>query len=128
MTRFLFEARATARFNHPNIVTIFEIGEHKGAPYFALELLQGGTLQDVLRAGRPTTKQVVDIGEQIAAALGHAHKHGVVHRDLKPANVFMPSDGPLRVLDFGMGKLADTEGERASTLVQDLRAAERATA
>jgi serine/threonine protein kinase len=103
VNRFIFEAKATAQFNHPNIVTIYDVGQHDGSPYFALEFLEGVPLQQICNKGALAERDAIDIAEQIASALQAAHTSGVVHRDLKPGNVFVPRDGPIRVLDFGMG-------------------------
>lgn len=104
--RFLREARITARFNHPNIVTIHDVGEQDGVPYVALEALEGETLRARMDAGPLPLAEALDAARAVARALAEAHGHGVLHRDLKPANVFVPSTGPLRVLDFGLAKLA----------------------
>ncbi len=103
--RFLHEARVTARFNHPHIVTIFGVGEHQGCPYVALEYLPGQTLRDRVSEERPGVKESLRIGLAIAEALQEAHAYEVLHRDLKPSNVLLPRDGRLRVVDFGLAKL-----------------------
>ncbi len=102
--RFKFEARTTARFNHPHIVTIFAVGEHLGWPYVALEYLEGEDLRTRLEGGRVPLADITAIGLAIAEALGEAHAHDVLHRDLKPENVFLPEDGRLRVVDFGLAR------------------------
>jgi WD40 repeat protein/serine/threonine protein kinase len=100
--QFLFEARATARFAHPNIVTIHHVGEHQGAPYVALEYLEGQDLRQRIAEQRPSLAEVVRTGRAIAAALAEAHAHKILHRDLKPENVVVTTDGRLRVVDFGL--------------------------
>ncbi|MCA9665068.1 MAG: protein kinase [Myxococcales bacterium] len=108
--RFLFEVRATARFNHPHIVTVYAVGEHEGAPYVALEYLEGQTLRERLSERRLSEREAMRIGAAVAKALAEAHAHGIVHRDLKPENVLMPVDGRIRVLDFGLAqKIAASE-------------------
>jgi len=102
--RFLFEARTTARFSHPHIVTLYAVGEYEGRPYVALEYLKGHTLLDRAQADPPSPRETMRIGLAIAEALAEAHRHGVLHRDLKPANVLIPRDGRLRVVDFGLAK------------------------
>ncbi|MBW2522817.1 MAG: protein kinase [Deltaproteobacteria bacterium] len=102
VTRFLMEARATARFSHPNIVGIYGVGEHAGAPYVALEYAQGQTLLDRMQERQLSLGEALRIGQQIAKALAEAHDHGVLHRDLKPENVIIAPDGRVRVLDFGL--------------------------
>lgn len=105
------EARATARFNHPNIVTIFHVGEHHSMPYLALEYLEGDTLRDRLREDRMGVPEVIRIGVAIARAVQEAHRHSIHHRDLKPENVVLPADGRLRVLDFGLAVLDELRSE-----------------
>ncbi len=107
--RFLFEARATAQFNHPGIVTIHAVGEHEGHPYVALEYLQGQTLRDRLAEERLSVREAVRIGLAVAEALQEAHRHHILHRDLKPSNVMIPRDGRIRVLDFGLAKAISAE-------------------
>jgi len=132
--RFLFEARTTARFNHPHIVAIHAVGEHQGRPYVALEYLEGENLRERLGRERPSTRGVARLGLAIAEALAEAHGHGVLHRDLKPENVLLPRDGRLRVVDFGLAKLAgsgdgpDPErdtGDPDDPLVREFQTADR---
>ena len=105
VARFLFEARTTAQFSHPNIVTVYAVGEHNGLPYLALEYLHGQTLHERIKSEeRFSPREVARIGIAIANALADAHLHQVLHRDLKPANVLLPSDGRLRVVDFGLAR------------------------
>ncbi len=106
--RFLFEARTTAQFSHPNIVTVYAVGEHHGVPYLALEYLPGQTLRNRMKDGELSHREVARLGLAIAAALTEAHRHGVLHRDLKPANVVVPPDGRLRVLDFGLAGIVES--------------------
>ena len=87
--RFLREARTTASFNHPNIVTVYFAGKHGGRPYVALEYLEGQTLRQRMREGRPALKETLRWGVAIADALAEAHRHRVLHRDLKPENVML---------------------------------------
>ena len=102
--RFVHEARTTARFSHPHIVTIHHVGEYDDHPYLALEYLSGQSLRDRLRQSRFGMGESIRIVLAIADALREAHAHGVLHRDLKPANVMLPRDGRLRVVDFGLAK------------------------
>jgi serine/threonine-protein kinase len=105
--RFLREARSVARLQHPNIVIIYELGEHEGAPFMAMELLEGVDLQRAIAAGlRPDPRVTLPIVMQLLAGLGHAHEHGLVHRDVKPSNVFLPRGRPAKVMDFGVARLA----------------------
>ena len=104
VARFLFEARATARFNHPHIVTIHAVGEHLGRPYVALEYLEGQTLRERMEDSRPSVAESIRLGLAIAEALAEAHENQILHRDLKPENVVIHRDGQLRVVDFGLAK------------------------
>ncbi len=104
--RFKREAQAAARLQHPNIVTIYELGEHKGAPFIAMELLEGIDLQHAITAGlRPNPRVTLPIVLQLLAGLQHAHEHGIVHRDIKPSNVFLPRNLPAKIMDFGVARL-----------------------
>ncbi len=104
LRRFQAEAKTTAKFSHPNIVTIHAVGEHEGKPYVALEYLEGETLRDrIWRAPLPL-EETLTICLAIGKALQEAHSHSVLHRDLKPANVLLGNDGRTRVLDFGLAK------------------------
>jgi serine/threonine-protein kinase len=114
--RFLREARAAARLQHPNIVTIYEAGEHEGAPFMAMELLEGVDLQRAIESGlRPDPKVTLPIVLQLLAGLGHAHEHGIVHRDVKPSNLFLPRGRPAKIMDFGVARLG--EGSAATGIV-----------
>jgi len=106
LDRFLYEARVTARFNHPNIVTVYSVDEHEGHPYLALEYLEGDTLRQRMARGRLEPRQSLEIGLAVARALAEAHRHHILHRDLKPENVALPRDGRVRVLDFGLARAA----------------------
>jgi eukaryotic-like serine/threonine-protein kinase len=104
--RFLREARASARLQHTNIVTIYELGEQDGLPFMALELLEGMDLQRAVEAGiRPDPKLTLPIILQLLAGLGHAHDHGIIHRDVKPSNVFLPHGRPVKIMDFGIARI-----------------------
>jgi serine/threonine protein kinase len=106
LRRFEQEARATGQLNHPNILTVFDIGTHEGAPYIVTELLEGETLQERLRPGGLPVRKAVEIAIEIARGLAAAHDKGIIHRDLKPANLFVTRDGHVKILDFGIAKLA----------------------
>ena len=119
--RFLFEAKVTARFSHPHIVTIHAVGNHQGRPYVALEYLEGQTLRERIADERPSVGESLRIGLAIAEALTEAHGHDILHRDLKPENVLLPRDGRVRVVDFGLAKaLFGPEAESAETVQHGL--------
>jgi serine/threonine protein kinase len=118
LKRFGQEARAASALNHPNILTIYEIGEADGANYISTEFVDGETLRDILHARSMSTDKTLDVSIQIASALAAAHEAGIIHRDIKPENIMLRSDGLVKVLDFGLAKLSenspndvDTEGE-----------------
>ena len=105
--RFEQEARAASTLNHPNVCTVYALGETtEGIRYIAMEYVEGATLRDRLATRRFTILSAVDIGIQVAAALTAAHAAGIVHRDIKPENVMIRPDGLAKVLDFGIAKLA----------------------
>jgi eukaryotic-like serine/threonine-protein kinase len=109
LQRFAQEARAAAALNHPNILSIFDIGEAQGAPYVVSELLEGETLRERLRNGPLPTRRVIDYALQVARGLAAAHEKGIVHRDLKPENLFLTTDNRVKILDFGLAKLTRPE-------------------
>ena len=93
LRRFEQEARAAAALNHPNIMVVFQLGTHDGAPYLVSELLEGGTLRELMQRGALPIRKAIDCGVQIARGLAAAHEKGIVHRDLKPENVFVTKTG-----------------------------------
>src|SRR5437899_144974 len=107
MRRFVQEAKAASALNHPNIITIHEIGESDGVHYIATEFIDGTTLGDRLADHSLTLSEVLAIAAQIARAIQAAHEAGIVHRDIKPGNVMLRRDGYLKVLDFGIAKLTE---------------------
>jgi eukaryotic-like serine/threonine-protein kinase len=116
--RFQQEARAAGALNHPGLVTIFDVGMTNGSPYLVMELLDGQTLRDAIGDDRPVAlpiRKAIDYGTQMAAALAVAHEKGIIHRDLKPENIFITTDRRVKILDFGLAKLAEevaTDSER----------------
>ncbi len=113
LMRFSQEARAAAALNHPNILSIFDIGEEQGAPYIVSELLEGTTLREQVRNGPLPVRKAIDCGLQTARGLAAAHDKGIVHRDLKPENIFVTDDGRVKILDFGLAKLTRPEASSA---------------
>ncbi len=109
LQRFVQEARAAAALNHPNILSIFDIGEERGAPYIVSELLEGQTLRERIRSGPLTSRKSIEYGLQVARGLAAAHEKGIVHRDLKPENLFLTNDDRVKILDFGLAKLTRPE-------------------
>ena len=105
LARFSLEARSASALNHPNIVTIFEIGHADSSPYLAMELIDGWTLRHLIDAGPLPVKKMLDLAVQIASGLSKAHQVGIVHRDLKPENIMVSQDGFVKILDFGLAKL-----------------------
>ncbi|HZI94050.1 MAG TPA: protein kinase [Patescibacteria group bacterium] len=105
LRRFEREARAVGALNHPNIVTVYDIGKAEDAPYVVMELLEGQTLRDRLRAGALPPRKATELATQIARGLAASHERGIVHRDLKPENVFLTLDGRAKILDFGLATL-----------------------
>ena len=114
--RFQQEARSASALNHPNIITIFELGHQEGLYFIASEFINGQTLRQLIATGPIAARQAIDIGIQAADALAKAHDAGIMHRDIKPANIMVRNDGLVKVLDFGVAKLvrrkADSDDNR----------------
>jgi serine/threonine protein kinase len=114
--RFEQEARSASALNHPNIITIHEIGVSDATVYIAMELVDGKTLREILLAGQIPTRRMLDLAYQMADGLAKAHAAGIVHRDLKPENVMVSKDGAVKILDFGLAKLQKHQPEEMSNL------------
>ena len=108
--RFKVEAQAAAALNHPNILSVYEMGTFADVPYIVSELLEGMTLSEAFRRGPLPLRKVIDYGVQIAHGLAAAHEKGIVHRDLKPDNLFVTKDGRIKILDFGLAKIVQPKG------------------
>lgn len=115
LRRFQQEAQATSALNHPNILTVFDVGEHDGSPFIVTELLEGEELRERLNQGLIPLRKVTEYAQQIVSGLSAAHERGVVHRDLKPENIFITSDDRVKILDFGLAKLRESEGGPTSS-------------
>ncbi|HEX6641263.1 MAG TPA: serine/threonine-protein kinase, partial [Thermoanaerobaculia bacterium] len=117
LTRFTQEARSASALNHPNIVTIHEVGASEGTPFIVMEYIEGQDLRTLINAGPVPMSKVLDIGAQIADGLAAAHERGIVHRDLKPENIMLTRDGFAKILDFGLAKIvAPTADDGDNTL------------
>ncbi|HEV2214379.1 MAG TPA: protein kinase [Terracidiphilus sp.] len=119
LRRFEQEARAAAALNHPNILSVHQLGSYEGSPYIVAELLDGETLRDRLRNGPLPVRKVINLGVQLASGLAAAHEKGIIHRDLKPENLFLTHDGRAKILDFGLARVTQPAqpqpGDRSDT-------------
>ena len=119
LRRFEQEARAVAALNHPNILAVFDIGQHDGSPFLVSELLEGETLRVVMDRGALPQRKTIEYGVQIAHGLAAAHEKGIVHRDLKPENIFVTKDARIKILDFGLAKLAQKAATNANEVANE---------
>src|SRR5678815_679923 len=115
LRRFEQEAKATSALNHPNILTVYDIGDHDGSPFIVAELLDGEELRQRLDAGPVPLRKVIEYAQQIVSGLAAAHEKGIVHRDLKPENLFITKDDRVKILDFGLAKLRSSPGEQSGS-------------
>src|SRR5262245_40868400 len=120
LRRFEQEARSASALNHPNIVTIHDVGQTNGVSWIAMELVEGASLRQLLVRGALPAKQALSIGSQVAAGLAKAHASSIVHRDLKPENVMVTPEGHVKILDFGLAKATPAlpEGSHVATATQ----------
>ena len=116
LSRFEQEARAASALNHPNIVTIHEIGREGETAFIAMELVEGKTLRELTASGAMPVRRVLNVAAQVAEGLSKAHSAGIVHRDLKPENVMVSKDGFVKILDFGLAKLVEPESGEVSAM------------
>ncbi|MFQ5433098.1 MAG: serine/threonine protein kinase, partial [Nitrospinota bacterium] len=116
--RFMVEARATGQLSHPNILTIYDVGEENDHAYIAMEYLEGGTLEDIIQEGRfKDYDEIFDITGQIAKGLSHAHSRNVIHRDVKPANIMMADGNVPKIADFGLARFTDSNLTTTGTVL-----------
>src|SRR5262249_6810026 len=113
--RFVREARAASALDHPNIGTVYEIGEAEGELFIAMALYEGETLKQRLQRARLSVKETLEVLRQVLLGLEAAHRAGIVHRDIKPANILITSAGTLKILDFGLAKLASDSQAQSMT-------------
>ena len=128
LNRFFQEAKSASALNHPNILTVHEIGKFDQQHFIVTEFIDGQTLKHYLGEEKPALQKVLEIAGQIASALSAAHEAGIIHRDIKPDNVMVRNDGIVKVLDFGIAKLTDSKSStdidpEAQTIVRAVRAA-----
>src|SRR5258705_13950606 len=115
MERFIREAKSAAALSHPNIAQIFEIGEHDGTHYIAMEFVDGVTLRDKIHRENADLRKLLRHLQHVADGLSKAHASGIVHRDLKPENIMITRDGHAKILDFGLAKLIEPQLTEANT-------------
>src|SRR5262245_55470254 len=116
LSRFEQEARAASALNHPNIVTVHDVGRENETAYIAMELVEGRTLRELGAAGPMALRRILGVAAQIAEGLAKAHAAGIVHRDLKPENVMVSKDGFVKILDFGLAKLVEPQSDGMSAM------------
>src|SRR4030095_7690974 len=121
LQRFEQEASAASALNHPNILVVHDIGTYDGAPYVVSELLEGETLRKRLSGTTLPQRRAIDYALQLAHGLAAAHEKGIIHRDLKPENIFITKDGRVKILDFGLAKLIQANGDECQTDVPTRR-------
>ncbi|HEV2063746.1 MAG TPA: serine/threonine-protein kinase, partial [Thermoanaerobaculia bacterium] len=116
LSRFEREARSASALNHPNVVTIYDVGQSNSIFYIAMELVEGKTVRELIASGALLLRKLLQIASQVAEGLARAHSGGIVHRDLKPENLMVSKDGLVKILDFGLAKLVAPALEGLSQL------------
>lgn len=106
--RFLSEAKALGRLDHPNIIRVYNVDEDQGNVYIAMEFIEGESLNDVIEKKKFSPEEIIEIGSTVAGTLDYAHKQGIIHRDIKPSNILVRSDGRLKITDFGIAHIEDS--------------------
>ena len=122
LRRFEQEARAASALNHPNILTIYDVGRDGDVVYFAMEWVDGRTLRDSISGARLPMRRVIDLCHQVAEGLAKAHAASIVHRDLKPENVMVSHDGFAKIVDFGLAKLTESSQDEGQTVTRSVGA------
>src|ERR1700687_576917 len=118
LRRFQLEAQSAGALNHPNILTVYDIGTYEKSPYLVSELLEGESLAERLRRGKLSAARAIDYARQITSGLAAAHAKGITHRDIKPDNLYLTKDGRVKILDFGLAKVTTPRaGENATMTV-----------
>jgi serine/threonine protein kinase len=113
--RFVQEAKAASALNHPNILTVFEAGQYQGLDYMVMEYVEGQTLREYLKKGKPSFSNLLNIAIQMCVALESAHAANIIHRDIKPDNIMIRKDGLVKLLDFGLAKIKDKQNQAATS-------------
>src|SRR5271170_165826 len=121
LERFYREAKSTASLRHPNIVTVYDLGEYQNRPFLVMEYLEGHSLESLLRAHRPMAlTEKINIIYETCQGLAYAHQHGIIHRDVKPGNIMVLNDGSVKIVDFGIARLGDNTLTRTGQIVGSL--------
>src|SRR5688572_21015964 len=116
--RFLREAEAAGGLRHPNIVTVYDVGEEAGQPYIAMEYVEGADLEQLIQGGEPySVEWALDVLRQVCLGLAHAHHFGIVHRDVKPANIRVTPSGEVKIMDFSLARLPTSTVTRSGRLL-----------
>ena len=115
--RFLREAEAAGGLRHPNLITVYDVGEDAGQPYIAMEYVEGADLEHFIQGEEYSIEWALDVLRQVCLGLAHAHRHGVVHRDVKPANIRVTPAGEVKIMDFGLARLPTSTFTRSGRLL-----------